>query len=220
MLNHELKDLIKKYKAYKSKKRRKVFFRLFFLFGLTALGWWYFNGLKTDKKRSVNEANMTKSDKHSSDTADVESNETIVKDRNRQELNEKNETFLEETVADVEQKSLKDSAKIRESNANRFQLKVTTKKRTEKQLLKNYERKSSYSSALALSEYYYSKKRYDDAIKWAVKASKINRYEVKPWLIYAKSKKRLGDIEKAKMALEIFLKTKESKEVRELLNTL
>ncbi len=232
MLNHELKDLIKKYRLHKKRNRNKNIIKVFILLLITGITFYYFKKRNTDPENDLNRTlkvdNRNLEKNISKDTFHSQLVETPTDEKNDTNTTQEIGSLLEETIPDI---STKDSKKLKKTqkstlkkdekpHINKFHLQLTTKKRTLKQLVENYERHTSYSNALSIAEYAYSKKRYKDAVKWAVTASKINKYEVAPWLIYAKSKRYLGDIEKAKKALEIFLKQRESKEARKLLESL
>jgi tetratricopeptide (TPR) repeat protein len=138
--------------------------------------------------------------------------------------------IVDQNITEINQTKIKEieqnlTTKLDESNSSddsigKFGLKVTTQKSSKQQLLENHRKTHSYSSTMALANYFYSKKRYEDAIKWAVSASKINNLKEEPWIVYAKSKSALGEKDKAKKALEIFLKSNDSKKIRELLEIL
>ena len=114
----------------------------------------------------------------------------------------------------------KNETNISKDTIGKFGLKVTTEKSSKQQLLENHRKRPSYSSTMALANYFYSKKLYKDSISWAISASKLNKLKEEPWIIYAKSKNALGEKDKAKKALEIFLKSNDSKKIRELLESL
>ncbi len=87
-------------------------------------------------------------------------------------------------------------------------------------LLAYYTKRKSYSSTISIASYYYSYQDYSNAVKWAIRASKINKNKDQPWIIYAKSKSALGNDIIAKKALETYLKFNESTEAEILLKQL
>jgi hypothetical protein len=191
MLNNNLEDLINRYKKYERvKKIKRISLILLALFGLFAI---YNISKPSESIQKIKEQNDT--------NITDESNQTIIKNNEENITADKNET---NTTKDV---------------INKFGLQMTTQKSTKQQLLENYRKRNSYSSAMALANYFYSKSSYKEAIEWAKVASKINKLKEEPWLIYAKSKYALKERDKAKKALELFLKSSDSKRVRELLES-
>ncbi len=87
-------------------------------------------------------------------------------------------------------------------------------------LLENYRKKGSFKSALDLAEYFYSYKKYKEAVKWAIVTNKLDMNQFRPWYIYIKSKIALGDKERAKVALKFYLKSHKSKKFDALLKKL
>jgi len=81
-------------------------------------------------------------------------------------------------------------------------------------------KKPTYKTAMDLSRFYYQNKDYKKAAKWAVVASNREPKHDEAWLIYAKSKIKLGQKGMAKKALKIYLLKYRSREVSNLLNSL
>ena len=103
---------------------------------------------------------------------------------------------------------------------NKHRLQVITGEKSLEQLMANQEKSKSYSSTISIANYHYSKKSYDDAVKWSIVASKLNKEKVRPWIVYAKSKLAIGKVDIAKKALGAYLKKHDSKEAQELLDKL
>ena len=80
--------------------------------------------------------------------------------------------------------------------------------------------KPTYQSAYDLSEYYFGKKDFQKASKWAMVATNRDEKQAKAWIIYAKSKIKLNQKGIAKKALKIYLLKYHSREVSNLLNSL
>lgn len=77
--------------------------------------------------------------------------------------------------------------------------------------LKNkfYETKSIIF-ALMLSEEYYHAKNYKNSLKWALVANEIDPANERSWIIFAKTKTKIGQPKKAIKALKAYLKTNPS----------
>lgn len=72
--------------------------------------------------------------------------------------------------------------------------------------------------ALALAEDYYANKNYKESNKWALIANNIDAENEKSWIIFAKTKFKLGQKEDAIRALEAYLKTNKSKSIQSLVH--
>ncbi len=103
--------------------------------------------------------------------------------------------------------------KIEKSKLNTIEIK------DEKTLKKNFLLYGDYQSAISLSKLFFEQKKYNKAIKWAIKATKYAPGKDEPWIIYAKSKERLGQKELAIKALKTYLKNHSSKKAKKLLKT-
>ncbi len=83
---------------------------------------------------------------------------------------------------------------------------------------KRYNESKNYEDAIYLAEGYYEQKLYEKAQKWALESNNLNSNSQDSWLIFAKSKARLGDWEAGEKILEAYLKENSSKEAEELLH--
>ncbi len=208
MLNNDFKVLVEKYYRYKKqkKKARNRRILLFILVGIIA----YFlltQDFSAPPKVSQKEHNTTTVHIEKNSTSDINHSSKVP---------QKNEENISK-IATPKQPKVK---KVTKPKVNQLHLQVTTQKETLAQLLKNQEKSKSYSATIALANYHYSKKEYDEAIRWAIEASKKNKSKARPWIIYAKSKKAQGKIEIAKKALTLFLKRHKNEEAETLLNSL
>ena len=208
MLNNDFNVLVKKYEQYKIQKSKKRNRRILLLIMIGALAY-YISTL--DFSTPIKETDVNKSKKES-----VEQNKTIIKNEVN-ETNETNETKKEEPII-KKIRPQKPHKKV--PKAKKSALKVTTQGKSLYQLLENQAQSQSYSSTIAIANYYYSQKKYQETVKWAIEASKKNKTKVRPWILYAKSKKAQGKKEIAKKALSLFLKRHQSQEAQELLNSL
>lgn len=85
-------------------------------------------------------------------------------------------------------------------------------------LKKLFQKRKSYSIALKLAQYYSNAKEYENAVVWAKKANSIDKTDAESWIIYAQSLYALGDKEKAKKILHIYLEFENSKQVNKILS--
>ncbi len=201
MLNNDFDLLVKKYNRYKQQKRKSRNRRILLLIMIGALAY-YISTLNFSKPIMI-------ADKNNTIKEIKESNKSVAPITIKDETNtsKKKENISKEKVQKV-------------TKAKRGGLKVTTHTKSLYQLLENQAQSQSYSSTIAVANYHYSKKAYQKAIKWAIEASKKNKSKVRPWIVYAKSKKALGKDKTAKKALSLFLKRHQSQEAQELLNSL
>ena len=80
-----------------------------------------------------------------------------------------------------------------------------------------FERYPSYETALRIAKILYERKKYAEAAAWARKANALNRDEEGAWILFAKAEYAMGEKEKAKRILRIFLDYKSSKRAQALL---
>ena len=83
---------------------------------------------------------------------------------------------------------------------------------------KRFDSLGSISDSLFLARNYYNRKNYDKAVHWAIESNKINDKLEESWLIFAKSKYKLGAKNEAKSALSVFIKRTNSKKAKSLLD--
>lgn len=84
--------------------------------------------------------------------------------------------------------------------------------------VQKYNSKKSYAIAIYISKQYYFDKDYKNAGIWAKRANQLDRNKEDAWLLYAKSVYALGDKEKAKKILKVFLQYKDSAKTELLLS--
>ncbi|WP_300361135.1 hypothetical protein [Hydrogenimonas sp.] len=84
-------------------------------------------------------------------------------------------------------------------------------------LIRQYEKYPRYVTALKIANLYYEKKDYENAALWARKANLIDRDDEDAWVLYAKSEYALGNRERAKRILRLYLDYRDSVKARTLL---
>lgn len=91
-------------------------------------------------------------------------------------------------------------------------------------LLKNdFAKSNDYDVAMKIAQFYYDRKTYQDAIKWALNASNADskdKQKVDSWIIYAKSLYAYGNKEEAVNVLEKYVSTTNSKYAKDVLNNM
>lgn len=86
-----------------------------------------------------------------------------------------------------------------------------------KYLKERFEKSHNIIFALMLAEEYYISKNYQDSNKWSIIANTIDAENEKSWILFAKSKLKLGQKQDAISALEAYLKNNKSKVAQNLL---
>jgi len=89
-----------------------------------------------------------------------------------------------------------------------------------KYLKNKYENTHNIIFALMLCEEYYSKKDYNNSLKWSIIANDIDNQSERSWIWFAKSKFKLGKKDDAIKALKAFLRTNQSNTVKLLLDSI
>lgn len=87
-------------------------------------------------------------------------------------------------------------------------------------LIKRFDEKRDPKLASYIAQSYYKKGRYEEAIKWSVMANSLDPSSEETWLIFARSKVRLGEKEDAIKALRAYLNQYSSKNVKTYLQSL
>jgi len=83
-------------------------------------------------------------------------------------------------------------------------------------LKERFEKSHNIIFALMLAEEYYILKNYQDSNKWSIIANTIDADNEKSWILFAKSKLKLGQKQDAISALEAYLKNNKSKAAQSL----
>jgi len=89
-----------------------------------------------------------------------------------------------------------------------------------KDVIKRFNRNHNINDALFLANMFYKQKKYKQAIKWAMKTNKLDSDIEESWLIFAKSKLRLGKRNEAIRVLRAYIKRSNSYEAKKLLKKL
>ena len=87
-------------------------------------------------------------------------------------------------------------------------------------LKEKYEKTHSIVYALMLSEEYYLTKNYQESNKWAIISNNLDAENEKSWILFAKTKVKLGRKDDAITALRAYVKNNKSQAAQALLNQL
>lgn len=84
-------------------------------------------------------------------------------------------------------------------------------------LKKKFEATKDIKYALMVASHYYKKRDYKNSLKWAIRANEIDSSNEESWIIFAKSKLKLGRKKEAINALKLYLKNRDSQNVLNVL---
>ncbi len=239
----EIKELEKRWIKYKVKRHSKKAVLSLASIGVIAAGGYIYLQKPMDfsnlfskkeeiKKKEQKEIKITQADKK------IESIHTPPK--NKKEQKEKTLTLDTKFIKNIEKEAKKSKTVFKkpplpkpklnpnfkiatsdikeEKVVKKSKIKIISKKvDTITYLKKKFEASGDINYALMLSQTYYDKKDYKKALKWAIKANEIDASNEKSWILFAKSKMKLGKRKEAIKALKIYLKNRESQRVYNVL---
>jgi len=218
MTSYQFDELLSLYKKYRMKKFFYSISKIFFvsiIFFITFIIYQDKNKIKKDYKKYINffQKDNTKplNNKNNLNKPKKKDNNIIRKKFVAKKNIKQNKNHL-----NFKKKIAKNSKRKTKKS---FTIKIK-KRKSLKALLVNEKNKRTYASAIALANYFLERKKYAKAVKWSIKASKREPSRSFSWILYARAKVRLGEKEKAKRALKIYLKNNDSKEAQNLLDTL
>jgi len=118
------------------------------------------------------------------------------------------EVFVDSDIAKpiIEKKTVKI---IKVANTNAY-----------KDVEKRFKRSHNINDAIFLANMYYKKKDYKKAIYWAMQTNKLDNNIEESWLIFAKSKAKIGHKNEAIRILREYIKRSNSYEAKKLLKKL
>lgn len=141
-------------------------------------------------------------------------------------MSNKNNLDTAEKIVKNERETFKDNSINDDIDSNKAEIEEPVKNKilietNEEQnivsLQKRYYNTNNIVFATMLSEEYYEIKDYTNSLKWALEANEKDSQSELSWIMFAKSKYRLGAKDEAINALKVFLKHKKSPSVANLL---
>ncbi len=242
--SQEIKELEKEWLKYKIKKHSKKAVFTLSIVGLTASGYYFYqsgkissnlslikekfaqkvtNSNTTDKTEKKAEKKVTKKEQKIKKeekpllALDTKFLENIEK-RLEKEAKEKKHLFAKPKKEIAFKKSEKKFSITKEEKEEKKKIKIVSKQiNTLTFLKKKFEATKEIKYALMVASYYYEKKDYKNALKWAIKANEIDSSNEESWIIFAKSKLKLGRKKEAINALKLYLKNRNSQNVLNVL---
>ena len=92
-----------------------------------------------------------------------------------------------------------------------FSLQVKkAQKVTPKKFILRFNKQKNYNNAMKVANAFFINKDYKQAVEWALQANNLDKHQERSWLLFAKAQVALKNIKVAKLALENFLRTKNS----------
>jgi tetratricopeptide (TPR) repeat protein len=89
-----------------------------------------------------------------------------------------------------------------------------------KDVERRFRRSHNINDSIFLANMYYKKKNYQKAIHWSMQTNKLDNNIEESWLIFAKSKVKLGHKNEAMRVLKAYIKRSNSYEAKKLLKKL
>jgi tetratricopeptide (TPR) repeat protein len=89
-----------------------------------------------------------------------------------------------------------------------------------KDVERRFRRSHNINDSIFLANMYYKKKNYQKAIYWSMQTNKLDNNIEESWLIFAKSKVKLGHKNEAMRVLKAYIKRSNSYEAKKLLKKL
>ena len=234
---YDIKPLEEEWKKYKKKKRRPWFVLIFSIFFILLISFTFLNYKEIDFLKSNDKSKADVVANHSTTVLIDKALTTLeTKKPKVNEVLQKNETKPMRVISEngsmeiVEDLPITEALQtIKEPNAKietvekprkKMHLNIiqTSSVSAYKDVEKRFEQSHDTDDSLFLAKIYYSKKNYIKAEYWALQTNKINENIEESWLIFAKSKVKLGRKNEAMHILTNYIKKSNSAAAQSLLN--
>lgn len=207
-MSNRLERLHSECKKYHFKKFLKSFLLFTFVLVLVTGGYYAYSLYKLENKPKPQVITKVKEDY----TLRVSSNDVA-----KAVAKMKDQSLVKKKTVTVEKKSTQAPASIDTSAKENYFSAITQEKSLDSWIDK-YNQKKSYSLAIYITKQYYFDSDYKSSGIWAKRANQLDRNKEEAWLFYAKSVYALGDVQKAKRILNVFLQYKDSTKAELLLS--
>ncbi len=216
MTDSKFADLEKRVKVLKTKKYIKIISVVFVFF---CIGYYAFMQNKTDKiektlhVKSVKKVPSVKKYKPIKEVEKTIKIDKIIYDTIKlaPKIN-----FLYEEKQQTKIKNIIKIKNIKPIKRSKSYLHVKDNK-SEEALLESFKDARDFKSAMGLANLYFLDSKFEKSIYWSKKASELSSGEESAWIIYAKSKYALNEIEDAIKVLQLYLEYFSSDEIEKLL---
>lgn len=234
---YDIKPLEEEWKKYKKKKRRPWFVLMFSIFFILLISFTFLNYKEIDLLK-FNDKSKVEVVMNNATTVLIDKALTTLETKKPKvnEVSQKTETkpmivisengsmeIVEDLPIAEDVKTIKEtSAKIEtvEKPREKMHLNIieTSSVNAYKDVAKRFEQTHDTDDSLFLARSYYNKKNYKQAEYWALQTNKVNGNIEESWLIFAKSKVKLGRKNEAIHILTNYVKKSNSVEAQSLLN--
>jgi len=231
---YDIKPLEEEWKKYKKKKRKPWFALIFFvlLISLTFLNYKEINFLKLNDRSKLeivtnqptailtDNALTTLKTKKTKENEVLEINETkpmrVTSENGSMEIVE--DLPIEEDVKTIKEPDVKIETVEKPRKKMHLNIIESTSVSAYKDVQRRFEQSHDTDDSLFLAKSYYSQKNYKKAEYWALQTNKVNENIEESWIIFAKSKVKLGRKNQAIHILTNYIKKSNSIEAQNLLN--
>ncbi len=168
---------------------------------------------KNESNQSVQEIVPVKSSEEAHQSVEKKKTPPMtieVSDLEAAPVEERKRKYLKIEVTDRYPTKKKQIEKPKESTKKK-------KKRSTKSVERNFSKSRSYYDSLYLARAYYKKGNYAKAQKWALITNDLNSKLEESWLIFAKSKAKLGQRREAQQVLSAYISKTNSTKAKALL---
>ena len=131
----------------------------------------------------------------------------------KQEVEEEHKRkYLKIEVTDKYKQEQDDAVRLNDEDVIDFQTMKTIKS-----VKMDFVKSKNYEDSLFLAEAYYDNAEYREAEKWALVTNNLNNEVEESWLIFVKSKVKMGETEEAMEVLNVYIKKTNSEAAKSLL---
>ncbi|BBG65683.1 transformation system protein [Hydrogenimonas sp.] len=143
-----------------------------------------------------------------------------VKPASERAIHENNGKIAKGSTEEIRESKEESFVQDRERSTSGIQIVATKVNNTLKHLIAKFNRTNDPKLASYIAQSYYKKGDYKEALKWSVTANSLDPSSEETWLVYARSKVKLGRKEEAIKALRIYLNQYNSRRAKSYLKSL
>ncbi len=222
---YDIEDLERRWKSYRRKKillRSGIATAILLLLALPLL----YVSLKSSKasieskssetpqSKASPESNLSVLDKNASKTVSASALSPEVPSMRETKLPKKKPKMMI-TFSDPSQSA---SGNRREGGEVQMQMVKASNRSVVREIEKRFPLSRDYDDAMYLAKYYYGKKNYKKAENWAMQANTIDSSKPESWIIFGKSKAKLGHRRDALKVLQAYYDRTGNMQVRILID--
>ncbi len=211
---YDIKPLEKEWNKYKKKQRRPYYILIGFVLILSVI-------IFILKFKGISLSNLNKSDTDENITKSSLSINHKTKDINVTTKPSNNPMNPDDVFVDEKVLNSSISGNIKKSKVKiDFEINDANDPKIYKEIEKRFTQSPNSDDSMFLSRMYYNKKNYHKSAYWSLETNKINGNIEESWLIFAKSKAKIGQKNEAIRVLSKYINKSDSLEAKRLLKTL